>query len=101
MSPRRSAARPEIAVIVHKHDEARGGEGLSETLKTVFLGPGKAVGHRDRGVGTIPFGQEQPRAEFNSALCRDPHIELQSHCQPPRKSPAIQGATPTAINPPR
>jgi hypothetical protein len=37
------AARPEIAMIVHKHDEPRRGECLSETLKTVFLGPPKAV----------------------------------------------------------
>jgi hypothetical protein len=97
--PEVSAARPEIAVIVHKHDEARRGECLSETLKAVFLGPSKSVGHGDGGLGTIPFGQEQPRAKFNSALCRDPHLELQSHCQPPRKSLAIQGATPVAVTP--
>jgi hypothetical protein len=53
-----SAARPEIAVIVHKRDEARCGECLSETLKTVFLCPGKAVSHGDGRVKTIPFRQE-------------------------------------------
>jgi hypothetical protein len=51
-------ARAEVAVIVNKHDEARRGECPSEPLETVFLGPRKAVGHRDRGVETIPFGQE-------------------------------------------
>ena len=45
-------------MIVHKHDETRRGECLSETLKPVFPGPGKAVGHRDSGVRTIAFGQE-------------------------------------------
>jgi hypothetical protein len=52
------AARPEIAMIVKKHDEARRGECLSETLKAMFLSPGKAVGHGDSGVESIPFGQE-------------------------------------------
>jgi hypothetical protein len=51
-------ARAEIAMIVNKHDETCRGECVSEALETVFLGPRKAVGHRDRGVGTIPFGQE-------------------------------------------
>jgi hypothetical protein len=53
-----SAVRPEIAMIVNKHDETGRGECLSETLKTVFLGPRKAVGHGDSGVETIPIGQE-------------------------------------------
>jgi hypothetical protein len=30
-------------MILHKHDEPRRGECLSETLKTVFVGPPKAV----------------------------------------------------------
>ena len=43
---------------MNQHDETRRGECPKETLKTVFLGPGKAVGHGHRGVETIPFGQE-------------------------------------------
>jgi hypothetical protein len=53
-----SAARPEIAVIVHKYDEACRGECLSETLETMLFGPRKAVSHGDGGVKTIPFRQE-------------------------------------------
>jgi hypothetical protein len=45
-------------MIVNKHDETRRGECSGETLKTVFPGPSKAMGHGYRGVGTIPFGQE-------------------------------------------
>jgi hypothetical protein len=53
-----AAARPEIAMIVHKHDEPRRGECLSETLKTVFPGSPKAVSHGDSGADAISFGQE-------------------------------------------
>ena len=53
-----AAARAEIAMIVNKHDETRRGECSGETLKTVFPGPSKAMGHGYRGVGAIPFGQE-------------------------------------------
>jgi len=52
------AAHPEIAMIVHKHDEPRRGECLSETLKTVFPGSPKAVSHGDSGADAISFGQE-------------------------------------------
>jgi hypothetical protein len=45
-------------MIVHKHDETRRGERLSETLKAMFLGPRKAVSHRDSGMAAIPLGQE-------------------------------------------
>ena len=39
-----ASARPEIAMIVNKHNKTRRGEYLSETPKAVFLGPCKAVG---------------------------------------------------------
>ena len=45
-------------MIVNKHDKTRRGEGPSETLKAMFLGARKAVGHGDSGVETIPFGQQ-------------------------------------------
>jgi hypothetical protein len=45
-------------MIVNKRDKTRCGESLGETLKAVFLGPRKAVGHGDSRVETIPFGQE-------------------------------------------
>ena len=53
-----TAAPSEIAMIVNQHDETRRRVCPSETLKAMFLSPRKAVGHRDRGVQTIPFGQE-------------------------------------------
>jgi hypothetical protein len=74
-----TTARPEIAMVVNKHDETRRGECLSETLKAVFPGPSKAMGHGDSGVNSIPFGQEQPGAEFDSPFCGNPHIKLQIH----------------------
>jgi hypothetical protein len=52
------AARPEIAMIVHKHDEPRRCKCQSEPLKTVLLGSPKAVRHGDSGVDAIPLGQE-------------------------------------------
>ena len=58
VSPQIAAARAEIAMIVNQHDETRRRECPSETLKAMLLGPRKAVGHGDRGVETIPFGQE-------------------------------------------
>jgi hypothetical protein len=74
-----TTARPEIAMVVNKHDETRRGECLSETLKAVFPGPSKAMGHGDSGVNSIPIGQEQPGAEFDSPFCGNPHIKLQNH----------------------
>ena len=58
---RSSAAKPLIlfiSMIVHKHDEPRRGECLSETFKTVFPGSPKAVSHGDSRADTISFGQE-------------------------------------------
>jgi hypothetical protein len=53
-----ASARPEIAMIVNKHDKTRRGQCQSETLKTVFLGSPKAVRHGDSGADAISLGQE-------------------------------------------
>ena len=63
-------------MIVNKHEEARRGECLGETLKALFLGPRKPVSHRDSRMAAIPFRQEQPSAEFNSPFRGNPHVEL-------------------------
>jgi len=57
-SPQIPADRPEIAMIVNKHDKTRRGERLGETLEAVFLGAREAVGHGDSGVETGLVGQE-------------------------------------------
>jgi hypothetical protein len=83
-----AAARPEIAMIVNKHDKARRGECPSEALEAVFLGPCKAVGHGDSGANPIPCGQEQPVAEFNSSFCGNLQINFRNHVHSPHKPPA-------------
>jgi len=45
-------------MIMNKHDKTHRGECLSETLKAVFLGPCKAMGHGDSRANPIAFGQE-------------------------------------------
>ena len=76
-------------MIVNKHNKTRCRERLSETLKAVFLGSCKAVGHGDSGANPIPFRQEQPGAEFNFPFCRNLHINLQNHVQSPHKPPVV------------
>ena len=76
-------------MIVNKHDKTRRGECLSETLKAVFLDPCKAVGHGDSRANPIPFGQEQPGAEFNSPFRGNLHINL--HFDHPAKTTLPNG----------